>query len=395
MADACGAEAPDGPDARALYLWVAITVAVPAVDIARGRSQPIWLAALGLAALIVLFLATIRATFGERGSRWPAVALLVTGEALALALVAFFGGSWYTLVIVPSLACGVVLVARAASTRTGVAALLALAAAAALVGWPPSAGFGGTAAVASLAFTPGLVVWTILRLFGLIHELRAAREELARLAVADERLRFARDLHDLLGHTLSVMVVKSEAIRRLAHLDAESAAAQAADIETVGRRALVEVREAVTGYRAGGLAAELDGARSALGAAGIDLAVRESGPPLPTDADRLLGWVVREGATNVVRHSHAGRCEIEVRHAASTATVEIRDDGAGPGTAAIRSGLRGLHERLSAAGGRLDTARGSDGGFVLTAVLPVDTPDTADADRSPYETAAPRGEVVP
>ncbi|WP_416976099.1 histidine kinase, partial [Streptomyces sp. 4F14] len=110
----------------------------------------------------------------------------------------------------------------------------------------------------------------ILGLSDAVRELRAAREELATRAVAEERLRFSRDLHDLLGHTLSVIVVKSEAARRLAHRDLDAALSQIGDIEAVGRQALTEIREAVTGYRRGSLSTELDHAVSALRAADVE-----------------------------------------------------------------------------------------------------------------------------
>ena len=127
--------------------------------------------------------------------------------------------------------------------------------------------------------------------------------------LTEERERFSRDLHDLLGHTLSVMVVKAQAVRRLVAQDPDAAAEHAADIEQIGRQALVDVRQAVDAMRAPTLAEELDGARRALDAAGIATTVVESVTPSP-DADAVLAWVVREGATNVLRHSGASACRI-------------------------------------------------------------------------------------
>ena len=176
----------------------------------------------------------------------------------------------------------------------------------------------------------------IITLFHAVDQLKATRQALARSAVAQERLRFSRDLHDLLGHTMSVIVVKSEAARRLAPRDLDAALAQVADIEAVGRQALTEIREAVTGYREGCLSAELDRARSALTASDIELLVQESGPPLPPQTEALLGWVVREGVTNVVRHSGASRATIELRTADGRARLTITDDGAGPAPPTLR-----------------------------------------------------------
>ncbi|KAA9378615.1 hypothetical protein F5972_16570 [Microbispora cellulosiformans] len=213
----------------------------------------------------------------------------------------------------------------------------------------------------------------------IIGELARTREQLAAAAVSAERLRFSRDLHDLLGHTLSMVVVKAEAVRRLAPRDVAAAVRHAEDIEAIGRQALTEVREAVTGYRDASLAYELDTARAALAAAGIDCEVRESGPALPREADVLLSWVVREGVTNVVRHSGARRCVITLRRDRDPVLVEVSDDGApatdsaGGEAGEVReqdgSGLRGLRERLAAAGGRLRATR-LPRGFVLAAEIP-------------------------
>lgn len=143
-----------------------------------------------------------------------------------------------------------------------------------------------------------MVTATVLSLFDTIQELNTTRQELARSAVEKERLRFSRDLHDLLGHTLSVVVVKAEAVRRLAPRDLDAALAQATDIEAVGRQALTEIREAVSGYREGSLTTELDSARSALEAAGIEPVVRQAGPPLPhRPAPCWAGWSARASPT--------------------------------------------------------------------------------------------------
>jgi two-component system sensor histidine kinase DesK len=226
----------------------------------------------------------------------------------------------------------------------------------------------------------GMVTLTILTLFRAIAQLKATRQELARHAVAEERLRFSRDLHDLLGHTLSVVVVKSEAARRLAPRDLDAALAQVADIEAVGRQALTEIREAVTGYRDGSLATELDRARSALAAAGIEAVVEESGPPLPSQTEALLGWVVREGATNVIRHGGGATvCRIRVTGADCRVRLEITDDGSGVGCETPGSGLKGLGERLAAAGGSLDAgpAPRPRKGFRVVAELPLEEGHTS------------------
>ncbi len=172
-----------------------------------------------------------------------------------------------------------------------------------------------------------------------------------------------------------MIVVKAEAARRLTTRDVDAAQAQLADIESVGRQALTEIREAVTGYREGSLSREIDGAVSALRAAGVEPVVRRSGPPLAPQTEALLGWVVREAATNVVRHSDADRCEITVTGDGERARLTVTDDGRGAGTGRPRTtggtGLRGLAERLTTAGGTL-TAGPERGGFTVTADLPAD-----------------------
>jgi len=205
------------------------------------------------------------------------------------------------------------------------------------------------------------------------RELHAARAEVARLAVADERARFARDLHDLLGHSLSVIALKAQLARRRLPDDPEQAAADVADIEAVTRDALREVREAVSGYRRPQLDAELDGARTALDAAGITTIIERPAVDLPAEVEAALAWTVREAATNVIRHSGATHSTIRVLPALGQATVEVIDDGRGVnGEAAGGSGLLGLQERVRMAGGRLEAGPREDGpGFRVRAVVPI------------------------
>lgn len=172
-------------------------------------------------------------------------------------------------------------------------------------------GWGGLD-IAYATWISTMVTAAILSLSEAVRELRAAREELARRAVEEERLRFSRDLHDLLGHTLSVIVVKSEAARRLASRDIDAALLQVSDIESVGRQALTEIREAVTGYREGSLRTELDRACSALSAAGIDAVVHRSGPPLPHKRRPCwAGWCARRSRMSyatLTRPTARSRC---------------------------------------------------------------------------------------
>jgi len=204
----------------------------------------------------------------------------------------------------------------------------------------------------------------------LVVQLREARDEVARLAASEERFRIARDLHDLLGRTLSLIVLKSEVAARLADRDPAKSRAEIDDIETVARRALADVREAISGYRRLSLTEELDNAREVLAAADIEVTLRTRGTPLPTEIDGLFGWAVREGVTNIVRHARARTAVIAVSRRDTVAVLEITDDGAGasdgPGT-----GLTGLGERIAGAGGTVETGPGPDGGFRLTVRVPL------------------------
>jgi two-component system sensor histidine kinase DesK len=205
------------------------------------------------------------------------------------------------------------------------------------------------------------------------RELHDARAELARLAVADERARFARDLHDLLGHSLSVIALKAQLARRRLPDDPQTAAADVADIEDVTREALREVRQAVSGYRRPKLDAELDGARTALDAAGIQTTIERPPVDLPAEVEAALAWTVREAATNVIRHSGATHSTIRLVPALGQATVEVIDDGRGVnGESPGGSGLLGLQERVREAGGRLEAGPREDGpGFRVRAIVPI------------------------
>ncbi|MBQ1020955.1 sensor histidine kinase [Micromonospora sp. D93] len=267
-------------------------------------------------------------------------------------------------------------------------ATLVYVAAAAVFLLPP---WESLAAVVLCAVTPALASWLVpgweaengivfavllasFAMFGVSRlaqrnsELRAAQQEIGRLAVAEERARAARDLHDILGHSLTVVAIKAELAGRLIEVDRERAAAEIAEVEALARAALADVRKTAGAYREVSLAAELAGARSALAAAGIAADVSTEVPDLPEEWDRLFGWTVREGVTNVVRHSGARCCLIRVHRD----QVEISDDGRGPSTPdASGHGLVGLRERAR----RLDAvvtvgSRPAGGGFLLRVHAP-------------------------
>ncbi|MEV8015327.1 sensor histidine kinase [Streptomyces sp. NPDC086554] len=334
-------------------------------NVIQGKTGNPWIGGLGLLAFNSLYISVVFRAFHKqaREARVTKYSLLAL-TAVTFALAIGYGGSWLMFFPLLGLATGAVLRGRQLAP-----AGIALSIAAAVVGglrdgWDAAGISYGT-------FISVMVTGAILALSETVKELRSTREELARSAVEKERLRFSRDLHDLLGHTLSVIVVKAEATRRLAPRDLDAALGQVSDIESVGRQALTEIREAVTGYREGSLATELDRARDLLEAAGIEAVVRQSGPPLTPQTAALLGWVVRESATNAVRHSRATRCEIEVTGTSEETRLVITDDGRGEGSGTPGSGLKGLTERLATAGGSLTSGPAPRPGFRVTAVLPV------------------------
>ncbi|MFD3514073.1 sensor histidine kinase [Streptomyces sp. NPDC058657] len=379
------------PNGFALLPWLLMGMGAFS-HLFQGRADNPWLGGGFLLAFNSLYIYVVFRAFDRekreaRSTRFALAALgLMTGFVSG-----WYGGPWLLFWPLLGLATGTVL--RGPKV---VRAMLLLAVVAGAVAWARDG--WGAVNVAYGTLLSGLVTSAILSLAETVKELRETRQELARSAVEKERLRFSRDLHDLLGHTLSVIVVKSEAARRLAPRSLEAALAQVDDIESVGRQALTEIREAVTGYREGSLTTELDGARSALTAAGIEPVVRQSGPPLEPQPASLLGWVVREAVTNVVRHGEgARRCTLTVTGGTDRVLLEIEDDGPGvrsgqdgsrtdaatpaadpagtPAPAAVRAGtgLTGLTERLAAAGGSLTAGPGPRGGFLVKAELPVDT----------------------
>ncbi|SEF50489.1 two-component system, NarL family, sensor histidine kinase DesK [Thermomonospora echinospora] len=211
-------------------------------------------------------------------------------------------------------------------------------------------------------------------LWDVMQEAHAAREAQARLAVTEERLRFARDLHDLLGHNLSLIAVKSELAIRMTPTDPDRARAEMADVRQAARDALREVRAAVRGYRVVELDAELASIRAVLEAAGVRCTVPQDPGGLPPEIGGVLAWVVREGATNVLKHSDARRCDITLARYDGSVVLEMVNDGARPAAAGHGTGLTGLTERLAAVGGGLTAEHTGHGRFLLRAAVPLPEP---------------------
>ncbi|MDI2126597.1 sensor histidine kinase [Yinghuangia seranimata] len=298
---------------------------------------------------------------------------LVVLVALALVLSLTLGAAWLVLFVYVAVGCGAVLPGRLARWAVLGTVLLLLAV--------------GSITEAARDFLPALLVPALLGGFAMIGvrqlvrttaELRQARATVAQLAANEERLRLARDLHDLLGHSLSLITLKSELAGRMLPDHPDKAAREVADIERVSRQALVDVREAVTGYRRPTLPGELAGARTALTAAGVAARLPadvDADHGLDAEGEAALAWALREAVTNVVRHSGADRCTVALtrRETLDGPVLElaVEDDGQGGGGSTYGNGLTGLSERLSDVGGTLDARPGKLGGFALVARVPL------------------------
>lgn len=237
----------------------------------------------------------------------------------------------------------------------------------------------GTAwGVAVAEFFVALTVYSVGILQRTNRALLQARHELAAMAVAAERDRFARDLHDTLGHSLTMMALKSELAGRLVESDSTRARGEMADVAAAARASLAAVRETVAGYRQPTVDGELVAAEAALASAEIAFRVEGEAPRLESARSSVLGWALREGVTNIIRHSGARNVRIAFGWADGAVSMELIDDGeqalsARPGPDGPGTGLRGLAERVAAVGGEMDSGPLAGGGFRLAVSVPVES----------------------
>ncbi|MER7674767.1 histidine kinase [Kitasatospora sp. NPDC096128] len=317
---------------------------------------------------VLLALALGRA--GRHRTRWITALLAVMTALFLAALPSAHADAFF-------LATVVVSVVAVLWRKHTVAVVAGGTLAALLVPWAVPAwhtGPGGFQALA-LLFT-SLTCGAFAEIAATNQALVAARAEVARLASEAERNRIARDLHDLLGHSLTAITVKSRLAQRLAVKDVDQAVAEMTAVETLSRQALADVRAAVSGYREVTVAGELARGRELLRAAGVVADLPSAADAVGPDQRELFGWVLREGLTNVVRHARAARCSVLL----SPTSVEIRDDGrggsGGPGAGLVGSGkgLTGLRERVAAAGGTVEAGPLDPRGWrLLVTVRPPDS----------------------
>ncbi|MFC4022135.1 sensor histidine kinase [Micromonospora sp. GCM10011542] len=294
-------------------------------------------------------------------------AALLLLVALGLASIPGTEGDWLATLVFVAAAGVFLLPVREALLTVALCAVVPPLAAVLVPGWEAEDTVVFAVLLASFA------MFGVSRLAQRNSELQAAQQEIRRLAVAEERARAARDLHDILGHSLTVVAIKAELAGRLIEVDRARAATEIAEVEALARAALADVRQTVGAYREVTLAGELAGARTALVAAGIAADLPAEVPDLPPERDQLFGWAVREGVTNVVRHSGAQRCTIRV----DPDGVEIGDDGRGPSTPDVDAaghGLVGLRERARRLDATVSVGRRTEGpGFLLRVHLPAAT----------------------
>jgi two-component system sensor histidine kinase DesK len=356
-----------------MFIWL-VFIAIPLVDAVSSHNNGAAKAVTVVAT--IAFVAVFVSTAVRRDKPLPdreafrSVGVLL---AISVGLTVFDRQGWGTLFIFTVVA--VAMCVRSPFSFYGVLLCTALCVGSLLAA---DASAGAMFGFATPTLGIGMLMLVVADLRTRNRELHAARAELARLAVADERARFARDLHDLLGHSLSVIALKAELAGRLMHEQPAEAARHVSEIEQVARGALTEVREAVSGYRQPTLDDEIAGAKMALSAAGIEAEIERPAVAFDPAIEAVLAWTVREGATNVIRHSGAGHCSVKVMAGLGEAGVEVLDDGPGCEDAVANGhdghGLEGLRERVARLHGQIEAGTGAAGGYRLAVRVPVPAP---------------------
>ena len=331
--------------------------------LATGPRPDRWLVAAAIALTVAGVLAGAAA--------FPAITRPPAGAFPVSMFVAMLFGGALTVALTPllSLPALLALVLAGAGAASGISVIVSGAHGHAIVGAFLVYAFfiGGVAALTGRASA-----WTLR----VMWELDRSRTAHARLSVAEERLRFARDLHDLLGRNLSLIAVTSELAAQLARQGGEEAAGHMLEVHRVAHESLREMRAVVSGYRTADLDTELAGAQAVLRSAGASCRIIGDAAGLAPDVQAALGWVVREGTTNIIRHSDATACTIELNvldppDTARTVTLRMDNDRVRTADAATGgTGLLGLGERLAGLGGTITTRYPRSGHFRLEATVP-------------------------
>ena len=412
-------------------IWLVYLIQ-PVSGLFGHHNSAAWIA--GGLAITVAFCVTYVAVVGT-WDRAPRLAIWGLGVISALAVLAcvVYGSDWLAFWIYVSAAMGCAFPGR----RGAMLAVLGVSACYAVLGWLTHATTGNFL----ITLLPVVLIgWAMIGFrmqIMLTRELSQARETVAKLAANEERLRLARDMHDLTGQSLSLITLKSDLVRKmLARLpqtrERDAALSEVGDIGRVSRQTLHDIREAVTGYRRPTLAIEIITARGALESAGIQLdddpALTQRSGSFGADAEAALAWCLREAVTNVIRHSGAKNCRVQLTLRDGEVSLDVSDDGvglggrenradadgrglsgradradradaAGPepaGMTAAGSGLRGMSERLAAMGGRLSLGTSDAGGrgFRVVATVPDPSAPPPDDDQDGAAAPGPRAAVA-
>jgi two-component system sensor histidine kinase DesK len=369
-------------------IWLVYLVA-PVSGLFGHRHGAGWIAG-GLAIAVafgVVYVPTLAMAY-----RWPRLALFGLGALALFSILAcvVYGQAWTPLWIYVSAAAGMVLSIAPNGRRLSRLGILAVAGCYTFLCWLSHTGVENYLVVLLPVLLVGVAMIGFRMQITLMRELAQARETVAKLAANEERLRLARDMHDLTGQSLSVITLKSDlAAKRLTRLpvsaERDAALGDLGDIGLVSRQTLHDIREAVSGYRRPTLAIEVITARNALEAAGVsfddDAQLTLRSGTFDVDAEAALAWCLREAVTNLIRHSGARSGRARLITGAAELTLEVTDDGRGPRAqdGPRGAGLRGMSERLSAVGGRLSFGPAGAGirghGFRLAATVPVERYD--------------------
>jgi two-component system, NarL family, sensor histidine kinase DesK len=388
---------PDSPartrkDRIASVLWpgVFLFYLAYAVSAVLSPERPVWEVVTVLSSVVVFALSYLAiVAFGQRTSHLARVLMIAWLSVFPIAMAFILGPdmlTFFTYMVSRALFMLPPFVGVGLGFGAALSVLIATGAVSGVLDW-------NGAAI--------LVVLTLAMLFlnGLartVRELRATQGKMARLAVAEERSRLARDLHDVLGHSLTTITVKAGLARRVLETstDRQRAIDEVRDVEELARQAMTDVRATVSGYRTASLPTELVGARAALAAAGVTADLPRAVDNVTAGLRETFAYVLREGVTNVVRHSNASRCEVRL----GDTWLEVWDNGNWAATEVTSSrtsggghGLSGLAERMSAINGTLEAGSVAEGGFLLRVSVPpqVEGRPTTDAEGVPERTSDP------
>lgn len=356
-------------------LWPAVFLFYLAQPITAAFSPdlPRWQSVLVLSGSAVFAVGYVGVVaFGPRSTPWVRVAMIAVLSAYPIGMSFILGPdmlTFLTYTISPAMFMLPVYIAMALGFGSAAAVLITSKVITGTANW------NGAAILAVLT----MAMLAFGRLQRTVRELRATQDKMARLAVAEERSRLARDLHDVLGHSLTTITVKAGLARRLleSSTDRQRVIDEVRDVEDLARLTMSDVRATVSGYRSASLPAELVGARAALSAAGIAADLPRAVDNVTAGLQEAFAYVLREGVTNVIRHSNASRCEVrlgdtwlEVRDNGHTAATEVTVSRASGGG----HGLSGLAERVAAVGGTLEAGPLPEGGFMLRVTVPSASP---------------------